>query len=102
MENKQVLQTCANAINKAMRELYGPPSEAPENMAAQIAVALLQLSMQYFVTTGAPKQVVLEFVLDILGMTEKAKVVEKTKGSGNLIIVPPTSPFVGFGGKKDG
>ena len=93
-DNKEVFQALSNAVNKAMRDLYGPPGSAPENMTAQIAVALLQLSLNYFTATKAPKEVVLDFVLKLLGMDDKAKVEKK---EGRLIIVPPTSPFEGFG-----
>lgn len=53
-------------ITKHLRDTYGPPKEG-DNLPARVAVATLQISLHYFVKTAAPKKVVKDFMLSLIG-----------------------------------
>lgn len=88
-DNKEVFTCINDAAREALRNKFGPPgSPGTEQIPAQAAVALMQASLVYFAMTGAPKQVVYEFFMQLMGVEgEKAKLEEKP--GGKLVLVPP-------------
>lgn len=86
--NAEVFKTINDAVNNSLRSTFGPPS-APDNekLPAVVAVALMQLSLRYFVDTGAPKEVIVEFFGRMMGEDAHAdKRLRVEKDSNRLII----------------
>lgn len=94
LENKTVFDILNNGINKALREALGDAKEKKyPKVPAQIAVALLQLSLRYFAVTGAPKAVVFDFFLGLMGVQGERATLEEDE-HGYLKIKPPTPPLI--------
>lgn len=82
--NKDVFRTLNDSTLEGLRKRFGPPEENPK-LTAQIAVGLMQLSLLYFVRTGAPKSVVREFfdkLMDEADPTQPA-----VKQDGNRLVL---------------
>jgi hypothetical protein len=98
--NKEVFQCISDAVDNALRERFGRPG-LPGNaqIPAQVAVATLQLALRYFADTGAPKAVVFDFFLELMGVKGNRATLEEKEGK--LLIVPP-KPSLIIGGKNGG
>lgn len=93
-QNKEVFRVITDAVTKRVKEEFGPPSrEGNKDLPAQLAVATMQLSLRYFAETKAPKAVVIDFFLSLMGVSgEKATI--KDDGKGHLSIVPPEKTLI--------
>jgi hypothetical protein len=69
-KQKELFDFLAKAVEEKLRFRFGDP-KPEDNMPARIAVALLQLSALYFTRTGAPKEVISDFVKETFGLEEK-------------------------------
>jgi hypothetical protein len=89
---KDVFRVVSEGTTKALKKEFGPQYlHGNEQMPALVAVALMQLSLRYFVETRANKTVVFDFFLDLMGIKgDRAKLVEE---DGKLRIEPPKPPI---------
>jgi hypothetical protein len=65
--NEHVLDVINKATVKALAAEFPLEREENKQVPAQTAVALLQLSIRYFVETGANKRVIRDFINQLLG-----------------------------------
>jgi len=88
-----VFTTINDATVEALRKRFGPPEEQPK-LTAQVAVALLQLSLLYFAMTGAPKEVIRDFFEKLIDGDEDPTQPAGIRQDGNRLILPGQDPLI--------
>lgn len=91
--NKDVFQTINDSTVKGLRDRFGKPEDNPR-LTAQVAVALMQLSLLYFAMTAAPKPVVKDFFEKLLDDEDPTQPKREITQDGNRLILPGQSGFL--------